>query len=195
MRKSRNPTLPCSDIMKIDSAEIRIIKLQLLHPFETSFDVETERTIPLLTLYSQGLEGYAEGVMEPCRSTAKSSSPGRWRCSKKPFCQPSSARSCLPRRMCSTGWRLSAATAWPKPCSKWPFGPVGQSLNQPLYRLLGGNRQRIPVGASLGIQSSLEATREQCRNTSTRATSASVEDQTGLGRGPDPLYSREIPRS
>ncbi len=50
--------------MKINSCEIRIIKMSLLHPFETSFGVETERTIPLLTLYGQGLEGYAEGVME-----------------------------------------------------------------------------------------------------------------------------------
>jgi o-succinylbenzoate synthase len=34
-------------------------------------------------------------------------------------------------------------------------------LNQPLGRLLGGVRLEIPVGVSLGIQKSLEATREQ----------------------------------
>src|SRR5512138_3759485 len=50
--------------MNLESAEIRIIKLQLLRPFQTSFGTETERTIPILTLYGDGLEGYAEGVME-----------------------------------------------------------------------------------------------------------------------------------
>lgn len=36
-----------------------------------------------------------------------------------------------------------------------------KSLHQPLYRVLGGSRQSIPVGVSLGIQKSVEATREQ----------------------------------
>jgi hypothetical protein len=33
--------------MRIDSAELRIIQLQLLRPFETSFGVQTNRTIPI----------------------------------------------------------------------------------------------------------------------------------------------------
>jgi O-succinylbenzoate synthase len=36
-----------------------------------------------------------------------------------------------------------------------------KSMNQPLYRLLGGTRLSVPVGVSLGIQKSLQATREQ----------------------------------
>ncbi len=50
--------------MKIDSAELTILRLDLLNPFETSFGVQTGRTFPLLTLRSAGMEGYAEGVME-----------------------------------------------------------------------------------------------------------------------------------
>ena len=50
--------------MILESAELRIVKLRLLRPFETSFGVQSERTIPILTLRAGGLEGYSEGVME-----------------------------------------------------------------------------------------------------------------------------------
>ena len=49
--------------MKIESAEIRIIQLQLLKPFQTSFGIEFDRKMMLVTLKGEGLEGFAEGVM------------------------------------------------------------------------------------------------------------------------------------
>jgi o-succinylbenzoate synthase len=51
--------------MKIVSAEIRIVRLPLLTPFTIATGTMTEKVFPLLTLRADGIEGYAEGVMDP----------------------------------------------------------------------------------------------------------------------------------
>ncbi len=148
--------------MKIDSAELRIIKLQLLRPFQTSFGTETERTIPILTLYSEGLEGYAEGVMETLPLYREEFLGGAIALLKEALLprvmgielripQEISARVAMLRgnRMTKAMLEMAFWDLWAK------------SLNQPLGMLLGGSRSAIPVGVSLGIQSSLEATRDQ----------------------------------
>ncbi len=50
--------------MRIEAAEIRVLELPLRFRFETSFGVQTKRTILLLRLFGEGLEGLGEGVME-----------------------------------------------------------------------------------------------------------------------------------
>lgn len=50
--------------MRIEAAELRILELPLKFRFETSFGVQTKRTILLLRLFGEGLEGLGEGVME-----------------------------------------------------------------------------------------------------------------------------------
>ena len=148
--------------MKIEAAELRIIKLRLLRPFETSFGVQTERTIPLLTLYSEGLEGWAEGVME-----------------EKPLYREEFIAGALPLLKDAFLPRILGLDL-PGPQAVWErLGPFrgnrmskallemafwdlwAKQLNQPLGRLLGGSRDAIPVGVSLGIQASLQATQEQ----------------------------------
>jgi O-succinylbenzoate synthase len=148
--------------MKIDSAELRIIRLQLLRPFETSFGVQVERTIPLLTFYGEGLEGYAEGVMEELPLYREEFAGGAAALLKEVFLprvlgvdfpspQELAARLAPFRgnRMAKAMLEMAAWDLWAK------------CLGQPLGRLLGGERQAVPVGVSLGIQKSLEATREQ----------------------------------
>ena len=51
--------------LKIDSAELRIVSLPLLTPFKISTGTMYDKVFPLLILRSSGLEGYAEGVMDP----------------------------------------------------------------------------------------------------------------------------------
>ena len=148
--------------MKIDSAELRIIRLQLLRPFETSFGVETERTIPLLTLSSQGLEGYAEGVMEVLPLYREEFVSGAVALLKEALLPRvlrttlNTPQDVLDRLVMFRGNRMAKALVEMAFWDLW-----AKSLNVPLSRLLGGNREAIPVGVSLGIQKSLEATREQ----------------------------------
>ena len=49
----------------IERAELRLVRLPLINPFTISTGTMTERVFPLVTLSAAGLEGYAEGVMDP----------------------------------------------------------------------------------------------------------------------------------
>jgi o-succinylbenzoate synthase len=148
--------------MKISFAELRIIKLQLLRPFETSFGVQTERTIPLLTLYADGIEGYAEGVMEELPLYREEFVSGAVALLKEALLprildvELNTPQDVVNRLTPFRGNRMAKALIEMAFWDLW-----AKSLNQPLCRLLGGTRQAIPVGVSLGIQKSLEATRDQ----------------------------------
>ena len=51
--------------LRIDSASVRLVRLPLLTPFTVSNGTAYEKVFPLLVLRSGGLEGYAEGVVDP----------------------------------------------------------------------------------------------------------------------------------
>jgi O-succinylbenzoate synthase len=147
--------------MKIDSAEIRIIQLNLLHPFETSFGVQTARTIPILTLYGEGLEGYAEGVMEEAPLFREEYVDGALPLIKEHLlprvlgADLHTPQELLERFAPMRGNRMAKALVEMAFWDLW-----AKSLNSPLCHLIGGSRTAIPVGVSLGIQKSLEATRD-----------------------------------
>lgn len=148
--------------MKIDSAELRVIQLQLLRPFETSFGVETRRTIPLITLRGEGLEGYAEAVMEELPLFREEYTGGALPLLREAFlprivgADLGHPQDVLDRLAPFRGNRMAKAAVEMAFWDLW-----AKSLGQPLHRLFGGVRAAIPVGVSLGIQPSLEATREQ----------------------------------
>ncbi len=148
--------------MIIDSAEIRVIKLQLLRPFETSFGIENERTIPILTLFSQGLEGYAEGVMEVLPLYREEFLSGALALLEGALLPRilgidlPAPQDLLDRLAMFRGNHMAKAML---EMAFWDL--QAKSQGRPLFHLFGGERLRIPVGVSLGIQKSLEATREQ----------------------------------
>lgn len=145
--------------MKIDSAELAILKLDLLKPFETSFGVQTGRTFPLLTLRGEGLEGYAEGVMERLPFYREETVAGAVALVKDAFlplilgkdlASPEEVNRLLaPFR----GNRMAKALV---EMAVWDL--FAKQEDKPLSGLLGGVRFAIPVGVSLGIQKSAEAT-------------------------------------
>src|SRR3989475_8979959 len=53
---------PYSQRMKVESVELRLIKLSLVAPFETSFGVQTERNVLLLKVLTDQGEGWGECV-------------------------------------------------------------------------------------------------------------------------------------
>jgi o-succinylbenzoate synthase len=149
------------DSMKIDRAELRIIKLQLLRPFETSFGVQNERTIPLLTLFCDGLEGYGEGVMEELPLFREEFVGGAMTLLKQTFLprilgiELSTPQDLIDRLAPFRGNRMTRALPEMAFWDLW-----AKSVGLPLGKLLGGTRQAIAVGVSLGIQKSLEETRD-----------------------------------
>jgi o-succinylbenzoate synthase len=148
--------------MKIETAELRMIKLKLLRPFQTSFGTETERTIPILTLCGEGLEGYAEGVMEVMPLYREEFLAGAIPLIKEALLPQVMGIDLQNPQEISTRLAMFRGNRMAKALIELAFWDLwAKSLGQPLGRLLGGQRTAIPVGVSLGIQKSLEATREQ----------------------------------
>ena len=51
--------------MRIDEVELRIIELPYRSPFKTSFAEEREKVAIIVTVRSEGVEGYGESAMDP----------------------------------------------------------------------------------------------------------------------------------
>ncbi|WP_324715837.1 o-succinylbenzoate synthase [Carboxydochorda subterranea] len=159
--------------MRIERAELRLIRMPLKFAFETSFGVTRERTILLVTLFAGGLEGYGECVAEESplyreetvgtarsvleevilprllRPGAPSGSMGGLAAGPdipNPETLAASLASVRGNRMAKAAVETAFWDLWAK------------SLGLPLWQLLGGVRQVVPVGVSLGIQPSVEAT-------------------------------------
>jgi o-succinylbenzoate synthase len=148
--------------MKIEAAELRVIHLDLLRPFETSFGVETARTVPVIRLFSSGLEGVSEGVMDMLPLFREETVAGALALFKDALLplalgvDLANPQDLVDRMAPFRGNRMAKAMLEMALWDLW-----ARSLNIPLGRFLGGTRSEIPVGVSLGIQPSLEATREQ----------------------------------
>jgi len=146
--------------MKLESAELRVVKLPLKFRFETSFGAQTERTIPVLILRAGGMEGYAEGVMD--------SDLPLYREEIVATALPVVRDALLPRvigqelanpEMLAAKFAPFRGHRMAKALVEMAFWDLwAKQLDVPLWQLLGGVRDRVAVGVSLGIQSSIEAT-------------------------------------
>ncbi|MDT8854042.1 o-succinylbenzoate synthase [Paracoccaceae bacterium Fryx2] len=138
--------------LHIDSAELRLVRLPLLTPFTISTGTMTEKLFPLLILRSGGLEGYAEGVMDPLPDYLDETIPGALALLREvllprivgaSFENPAALEKLLlPWR----GHQMIKATVEMAFWDLW-----AKSLNLPLKTLLGGTGTAVDVGVSLGI--------------------------------------------
>jgi len=151
--------------MRIDGAELRLIELPLLAPFTTSFGTQTVRSCLIVTLHADGVSGYGECVaME-----------GPWYSYETIGTAEHIMREYLLPML--LGRELG------EPAEVWDlFGPVrGHNMAKaalemagwdlfarmqglPLSQVLGGNRERVAVGVSVGIQASPAALVETVGN-------------------------------
>jgi len=150
--------------MKIEKIELLEIRMPLVHFFETSFGRTTDRRIVLLRARADGLEGWGEVT-----------------CGEMPFYSyetPGTAWHIL--RDFLIPWALEKS--WNSPADLAErFRPVrghnmakaalenalwdieAQSKGVPLAELLGGTREEISCGVSIGIQNSPEELLEKIR--------------------------------
>ena len=148
--------------MKIDSAEIRMVRLPLLYPFQISSGTMTERYFMLLTLRGGGLEGYGESVMDDVPYWREETLTGALELLKTVLLPAVLGKNFnSPNALVGTyailkGNRMAKATLETAFWDLW-----AKSLGQPLANLLGGTRDSIPVGVSLGIQNDLNVTLKQ----------------------------------
>lgn len=138
--------------LRIDSAELRLVRLPLLTPFTISTGTMHEKLFPLLTLRANGLEGYAEGVMDPLPDYLDETIAGSMMLLRdvlipqlmgRSFDNPAAIETSLAH------WRGHYMTKAMIEMAFWDLW--AKSLNLPLKTLLGGERDAIDVGVSLGI--------------------------------------------
>lgn len=136
----------------IEAAELRIVELPLLTPFVISTGTMTAKTFPLLVLKGEGLEGIAEGVMDPAPDYLEETIAGA-----TTFLKQQLLPSILGKRFASpyelqtylTPWRGNHMTKAMVEMAFWDLW--SKCLNIPLKSTLGGVRQQVDVGVSLGI--------------------------------------------
>ncbi len=147
---------PGATAIRIDGVEIRLVRLPLVEPFETSFGKIDSRLIFLLCLKADGLKGWGEVVAseEPRYSyeTVRTAFHvirdffGPAVLSDPILDLDDLAKRLAPFRghnMAKAGLELAFMDL------------VAQTKQQSLSALIGGERKRVAVGVSLGIQPTL----------------------------------------
>ncbi|MDH6265960.1 O-succinylbenzoate synthase [Rhizobium sp. SG_E_25_P2] len=140
--------------LRIDGAELRLVRLALLTPFTISTGTLYEKVFPLLTLHADGLEGYAEGVMDPLPDYLEETVSGAMDLTRtvllpqilgKSFDNPQALHGLL------APWRGNFMTKAMVEMAFWDLW--AKTLSLPLKTVLGGSADAVDVGVSLGIAS------------------------------------------
>ena len=144
--------------MKIESIELRRIALSLVSPFTTSFGTETERPCIIVAVHAEGLTGYGECV----------AGDGPWYSYETVDTAWHVLRDYLAPRLLDAGlddpmavWDLFAPVRGHNMAKAtlemacWDLAARRDGLS--LRALLGGERDRVAVGVSVGIQASPSA--------------------------------------
>ncbi len=142
-------------MFKIDSVHLREINLPLAHPFETSFGRTTDRRILLVEIHSDGLSAWGECVAGEHPYFSEESVDTAW-----PILQTELIPRLLGVEIESggtvpdlfkqvRGHRMAKAAL---ENAVWDL--VSQRQGVSLSALLGGTRDTIPCGVSIGIQPS-----------------------------------------
>lgn len=138
--------------LRVDGAELRIVKLPLITPFTIATGTMHDKVFPMLVLRSGGLEGYGEAVMDPLPDYLDETIAGGMALLREVI---------LPQVVGSTfenpaaldtllaPWRGHYMTKAVVEMAFWDLW--AKSLGLPLKSLLGGTKNAIDVGVSLGI--------------------------------------------
>ncbi len=142
--------------MKIDSVVLREIRMPLVRPFETSFGRTTDRRILLVEVQSEGITGWGECTAGEHASFSEESTDTAWLMLANELipallrAEISSPGSC-PKAMSHVRGNRMAKAALEN--AVWDV--ESQQAEMPLAELLGGIRDKIVCGVSIGIQPSV----------------------------------------
>lgn len=138
--------------MKIDEVELRIIEVPFRSPFRTSFAEEREKVAILVTVRSDGVEGYGESAMDPFPVFREETITGAHYLMREAFVPDLLANGCEHPSELSARWAHWRGNPMAKTAVELAVWDVyARQQGVPLRTLLGGDRTRIPVGASLGM--------------------------------------------
>ena len=151
--------------VRIDRLELRLCRLPLVSFFETSFGRSYDREFLLVRLEGDGHEGWGEAVVEANPFYSSETTETAWhvitgflaaRLLERTFEHPREIFEALrPIR----GHNMAKAVL---EMAGWDL--FARSHHQPLSRVLGGTRDRIASGVSIGIQDSLDQLKAKVAN-------------------------------
>jgi o-succinylbenzoate synthase len=143
--------------MNIESITLREIQMPLVHFFETSFSRTYSRRILLVTVHSEGIDGWGECVAGENPFYSSEWIDSAWPTLTK-YLMPallgqtlSSGRECPALFAKVRAHRMAKAAL-----ENAVWDAEATQKQQPLWKLLGGTRKKIPCGVSIGIQDSVE---------------------------------------
>lgn len=143
--------------MKLDSLILHHLRMPLVAPFETSFGRTTDRECILISIQSEGLTGYGECVADRDPGYSYETTGTAWHIMKD-FIAPLLLGQdvngvddfqCRVERI--RGHHLAKAGV---EMALWDLR--GKLETRSLREMVGGVRDRVPVGVSVGLQSSPE---------------------------------------
>jgi O-succinylbenzoate synthase len=148
--------------VKIEKIELFLCRLPLVHFFETSFGRSHDRTFVLVRVEGEGHEGWGEAVAEANPYYSSETTETVWHIIegfiaplviRKMFQHPRDVYPALRRirghNMAKAGVEMAI----------WDL--YARIEGQPLAKILGGTRDRIASGVSIGIQDSLDQLMEK----------------------------------
>ena len=142
--------------MRIDSIHLREVHMPLVRPFETSFGVTRNRRILLAEVQSEGLTGWGECTAGERPFFSGESTDTAWQVLVHELGPMLAAESPEHGGECPRIFRSVRGNPMAKAALEnaiWDLEAQREGI--PLARLLGGVRESIPAGVSLGIQSSI----------------------------------------
>ncbi len=139
--------------MKIERIEMRHVRMRLTSPFRTSVGVEHERDCLILRLFSEGLEGWGECVAGSFPGYSYETVGTAWHVLSEFF---------FPLLLKGGSWDVPAFRRAAEGIRGHPLARAGlemalwdltaQRRSASLAEVLGGKKDRVPVGVSVGIQ-------------------------------------------
>ena len=148
--------------MRIERLELRLCRLPLVSFFETSFGRSYDRTFLLARVEGEGSEGWGEGVAEANPYYSSETTETAWhiiteflaaRVLGRHFTHPREIFDAMrPIRGHNMAKAILEMAAWDL---------YARQRGEPLSRVLGGTRERIASGVSIGIQDSLPQLRDK----------------------------------
>lgn len=144
--------------MKIERIELHHISQQLVHPFRTSFGTQIERSCILVAVYSEGIVGWGEGVASTDPGYSYETVSTSWHILNDYLIPPclgldlTTPQDVTQRFKKVRGHQMAKASL---ENAIWDL--LAKAEGVPLSQKLGGIRDRVEVGVSIGIQPSLQA--------------------------------------
>jgi o-succinylbenzoate synthase len=143
--------------VKIERIEMREISIPLVHFFETSFGRTYVRHMVLVRLFSEGLVGFGECTAGEGPFYNYETTETSWHIIKD-FLVPQMLKSAYDHPdQVDRSFKAIRGHNMAKAALETAFWDLtARACSMPLYRLIGGERTRIPCGVSIGIQDTPE---------------------------------------